>query len=144
MNAIVLPSDIEEISGSRPWIIPGEGPTAVTVGSFIDASSPEYTSADVRFTTRTDATGDYLFATLLAQPDDGVARIRSFGSGAGLLTRGIREVRVLGSADEVQWHQSSDALEVTLPALSPTSGGPVVRLYLEDEVRSPRTDSLHG
>lgn len=134
----------EAIYGSRPWTIPGEGPTVVTVGSFVDSSSPEYTAADVRFTTRTDVTGDYVYATLLAHPQDGIARIRSFGSGAGLLTRGIREVRVLGSAEDVAWQRSVESLDVTLPAQSATAAGPVVRLYLEDEARPPRQDFLHG
>ncbi|MFC8799141.1 alpha-L-fucosidase [Promicromonospora sp. NPDC057138] len=134
----------EAIYGSRPWTIPGEGPTVVTVGSFVDSSSPEYTAADVRFTTRTHVTGDYVYATLLAHPEDGVARIRSFGSGAGLLARGIREVRVLGSQDEVAWQQSAESLDVTLPTQSQTAAGPVVRLYLEDDTRSPRVDFLHG
>jgi alpha-L-fucosidase len=134
----------EAIYGSRPWTISGEGPTAVTVGSFIDSSSPQYTAEDVRFTTRTHVTGDYVYATLLAHPEDGVARIRSFGSGAGLLARGIREVRVLGWQDEVAWQQSAESLDVTLPAQSPTAAGPVVRLYLEDDTRAPRFDFLHG
>lgn len=134
----------EAIYGSRPWIIPGEGPTAVTAGSFVDSSSPEYTGTDVRFTTRTHVTGDYIYATLLAPPQDGVARIRSFGSGAGLLTRGIREVRVLGSAEDVAWQRSAESLDVTLPAQSATAAGPVVRLYLEDEAQPRRHDFLHG
>jgi alpha-L-fucosidase len=134
----------EAIYGTRPWIIPGEGPTPVTAGSFVDSSSPAYTAADFRFTARTDATGDYVFATLLAPPADGVARIRSFGRGAGLLPRGIRDVRVLGSHEQVEWNQSTDSLEVTLPAQPPTAAGPVVRLSLEDEFRPPRTDSIHG
>jgi len=134
----------EAIYGSRPWTISGEGPADITVGSFVDSSSPEYTSADVRFTTRTDVTGDYVYATLLAHPEDGVARIRSFGSGSGLLTRPIREVRVLGSGDEVAWQRSAESLDVTLPPLSPTAAGPVVRLYLEDETRQRRMDFLHG
>ena len=134
----------EAIYGSRPWIIPSEGPTAVTAGSFIDSTSPEYTSADVRFTTQTHVTGDYVYAILLAQPKDGVARIRSFGSGAGLLTRAIREIRVLGSAEDVTWQRSAESLDVTLPAQSPTVAGPVVRLFLEDEAQPRRHDFFHG
>ncbi|MEO8093307.1 MAG: alpha-L-fucosidase [Pseudolysinimonas sp.] len=134
----------EAIYGSRPWTIPGEGPTAVTVGSFVDSSLPEYTSADIRFTTRTHVTGDYVYATLLAQPEDGVARIRSLGSGAGLLTRAIREVRVLGSTEDVAWTRSAESLDVVLPAQSPIAAGPVVRLYLEDEAQPRRQDFFHG
>ncbi|MBT2500792.1 alpha-L-fucosidase [Agromyces sp. ISL-38] len=135
----------EAIYGSRPWIIPAEGPTELIVGSFVDASSPQYTSADIRFTTRAHVTGDYLYATLLAHPEDGVARIRSFGSGAGLLTRGIQEVSVLGSTEKVAWHRSSESLDVTLPPTTPDlGGGPVVKCFLEPDARPPRVDFLHG
>jgi alpha-L-fucosidase len=134
----------EAIYGSRPWITPAEGPTQVSAGSFVDSSSPDYTSADVRFTTRTHVTGDYVYATLLAQPEDGVARIRSFGTGSGLLTRAIREIRVLGSSEDVAWERSAESLDVTLPAQSPTAAGPVVRLFLEDDAQQRRHDFFHG
>jgi len=134
----------EAIYGSRPWITPAEGPTQVSAGSFVDSSSPDYTSADVRFTTRTHVTGDYVYATLLAQPEDGVARIRSFGTGSGLLTRAIREIRVLGSSEDVAWERSAESLHVTLPAQSPTAAGPVVRLFLEDDAQQRRHDFFHG
>ena len=51
----------------------GEGPTEVVAGSFADSRAPEFTAEDIRFTTRTDVTGDYVYATLLAHPEDGVA-----------------------------------------------------------------------
>lgn len=133
----------EAIYGSRPWTIPAEGPTEVAVGSFVDSSSPQYTSSDIRFTTRTDVTGDYVYATLLAHPEDGVARIRSFGAGAGLLTRAIRDVKVLGSKEDVAWHRSPESLDVTLPAAAPEIGGPVVKIFLEPVTQPPRLDFLH-
>ncbi|WP_407361228.1 alpha-L-fucosidase [Microbacterium sp. LBN7] len=134
----------EAIYGTRPWRIAQEGPTQLTVGSFVDAATPEYGSADIRFTTRHDVTGDYLYAILLAEPDDGVARIRSFGTGSGLLDRGIREVTVLGVAEAVAWEQTASELSVTLPPQSPLACGPVVKVFLEEAVTPPRQDFLHG
>ena len=134
----------EATYGSRPWIIPAEGPTQVTAGSFVDSSAPGYTAADVRFTTRTDVTGDYVYATLLAQPSDGVARIRAFGLGAGLLQREIREVSVLGSRATPDWTRGVDSLDVVLPDLETLAAGPVVKVFLAPTTVPPRTDFLHG
>ncbi|PCN48542.1 alpha-L-fucosidase [Curtobacterium sp. 'Ferrero'] len=134
----------EAIYGSRPWTVFGEGPTAVQAGSFVDGEAPAYTHEDVRFTRRIDVTGEYVYAMLLGTPADGVARIRSFGSGANLLGRPVRSVEVLGQDGEAAWTQTAEALEVTVPT-DPTPGsGPVVKVWLRPEVRQERHDALHG
>ena len=89
----------EAIYGTRPWTIAAEGPTAVVAGSFVDGEVRMDTARDIRFTTRKDVTGDYVYAILLARPDDGVARVRAFGTGSGLLTRGIQAVSVVGEKE---------------------------------------------
>ena len=134
----------EGIYGTRPWRIAQEGPTQPVVGSFVDAASPAYLSSDIRFTTRHDVTGDYVYAILLAEPDDGIARVRALGTGSGLLDRAIRDVSVLGGTEPVMWEQTSSELSVTLPPRSPLAGGPVVKLFLEDALVPPRQDFLHG
>ncbi|WP_263732208.1 alpha-L-fucosidase [Cellulomonas sp. SG140] len=138
----------EAIYGTRPWAVAGEGPTAVPVGSFVDHEATAYTSADVRFTSRTDVTGDHVYAIVLRRPPDGTARIESFGSGRGLLTRAIREVTVLGQAHAPQWRQDHAALTVDLgPApdgAEPTEVGVVVKISLDAEATRQRTDVVHG
>jgi alpha-L-fucosidase len=134
----------EAIYGTRPWRIAQEGPTQPTVGSFVDADSPAYGASDIRFTTRHDVTGHYLYAILLAEPEDGVARVRALGAGAGVLDRGIRAVSVLGAAEVPVWEQTSSELCVTLPPRPALAGGPVLKLFLEDVVVPPRQDFLHG
>ncbi|WP_242088803.1 alpha-L-fucosidase [Curtobacterium sp. DN_7.5] len=134
----------EAIYGTRPWTVSGEGPTRVQAGSFVDADLPVYVAEDVRFTRRTDVTGEYVHAVLLADPADGTARIRSFGSGAGLLTRPIRSVQVLGVDGEAAWTQTVEALEVEVPRSTSPHSGPVVKVWLEPETPPERTDSLHG
>ncbi|WP_309693816.1 alpha-L-fucosidase [Microbacterium foliorum] len=134
----------EAIYGTRPWVIAQEGPTQLTVGSFVDADTPEYTSADIRFTTRSDVTGDYVYAILLAEPENGVAHVRSLASGSGLLGREIREVTLLGSAQPVTWEQTSTELRVVLPPRQSAAGGPVIKLFLDGVVVPPRQDFLHG
>jgi hypothetical protein len=88
----------EAIYGARPWVIPAEGPTETEAGSMIDSTTPAYTSSDIRFTTRTDVTGRYVYAIILAAPESGVVKIRAFGAGSGLLGRPIQEVSVLGGS----------------------------------------------
>lgn len=134
----------EAIYGTRPWTVSGEGPTHVQPGSFVDAALPVYVAEDVRFTRRTDVTGEYVYAVLLADPAGGTARIRSFGSGANLLARPIRSVEVLGVDGEAAWTQTADALEVRVPSATSPHSGPVVKVWLEPETPSERTDSLHG
>jgi alpha-L-fucosidase len=154
----------EAIYGTRPRTIPPEGPTEQQVGSFIDGAAPTWTAEDVRFTTRHDVTGDYVYAVLLAVPEDGVARIRAFGSGSGLLPRPIRSVEVLGAAPassntgglntfdvepssapgSVSWTQRADLLEVEVRGELNPDSGPVVKVWLEPERPLERTDSLHG
>ena len=117
----------EAIYGTRPWTISGEGPTTRPAGSFVDAEAIAYTAEDVRFTTRHDVTGETVYATLLADPADGVARIRALGSASGLLGHEIRSVAVLGHDGDVAWEQRADALVVpstvsTASTPDPSSG----------------------
>ena len=134
----------EAVYGTRPWRVAQEGPTQSVVGSFVDADSPQYGGSDIRFTTRHDVTGDYVYAILLAEPEDGIARVRGFGAGVGLLDRGIREVSVLGTAEPPVWERTSSEPRVTLPPRAALAGGPVVKLFLEDAIVPPRQDFLHG
>lgn len=134
----------ESIYGTRPWLIPAEGPTKVTAGSFVDHRLSAYTDRDIRFTTRHDVTGDYVYAILLADPGDGRARIRAFGEAAGLLTAEIQEVTVLGHHGAVEWTRGDDALEVVLDPAHTALVGPVVKLFLKPEAVQPRQDFLHG
>lgn len=134
----------EAIFGTRPWRIPAEGPTELKPGSFVDHAFAAYTAEDVRFTSRTHVTGDYVYAILLATPDDGVVRVRSFGRAAGLLVAPIKEVSVLGERGPATWNQTADALEVSLDPVTPPLVGPVVKLFLESPIPPPRSDFFHG
>jgi alpha-L-fucosidase len=127
----------EAIYGTRPWVIAGEGPTEVAVGSFVDGDAAAFTGSDFRFTASAHVTGDYVYAIPLKAPEDGVLRIRSFGRGAGLLTRRIKEVTVLGQTTPAMWEQTAGALIVH------ASGAAVVKLFLEPETVQPRQDFLH-
>ena len=101
------------------------------------------TARDIRFTTRKDVTGDYVYAILLARPDDGVARVRAFGTGSGLLTRGIQAVSVLGEVEPSVWSRDAEELRVELGAQNAELVGAVVKIYLEPVVVPARHDFLH-
>jgi len=133
----------EAVYGTRPWIIPGEGPTHVVEGSMIDSTAPAYVSEDIRFTTRTDVTGDYVYAILLAEPEGGVIRIRAFGEASGLLGRDIQQVSVLGAPAPVTTQRTAEGLIVHLGERR-GDGLVVVKLFLAAEATPPRTDFLHG
>ncbi|MBA8792995.1 alpha-L-fucosidase [Friedmanniella endophytica] len=121
----------QAIYGSVPWAIPAEGPTVQAAGSFIDATERVFGAEDIRFTSQQRYGNERLYATLLAWPEDGVARIRAWGSGSGQLARPIRSVDLLGHDGEVTWTQTEDALEVRLPADRPSAVGAVIRLTPE-------------
>ncbi|WP_425433625.1 alpha-L-fucosidase [Kineococcus rhizosphaerae] len=127
----------QAIYGSRPWTIPGEGPTRLAAGSFVDATAREYTGRDVRFTTRTDSAGTHLYAIPLGPVDGGVLRIRSWGTGAGLLGD-YDDLTVLGGPGEVSARRTDEALEVDLPA-----GGSVVRVTLRPQEVQKAHDGLN-
>lgn len=120
----------EAIYGTRPWKISSEGPTDRPSGSFVDQSEPAYTSEDIRFTTRHDAAGEYVYAIVLAPVADGSVRIRALGTGSGLMTMSVQSVSVLGVSEEPKWSQAWDGLEVDLPSDQSDLFGPVVKVVL--------------
>ncbi|GAB3216466.1 alpha-L-fucosidase [Kineococcus gypseus] len=134
----------EAVYGTRPWRVHGEGPTRAAAGSFADGTAAGYTGADVRFTRRRDAVGDYVYAILLAEPDGGTARVRAFGADSALLEQEVREVGVLGVDGPVEWRREPAELVVRLPARPAGAGGPVVKVFLEPDRAEDRWDPLHG
>lgn len=133
----------EAIYGTRPWVISSEGPTKLQVGSFVDGNSPTYTGADIRFTTRHDVTGDYLYAILLRHPDDDVARVVSLSANSSQLNRTILKVELIGTTAEPVWRQTPQALEVEVEATTTSDSGPVLKIWLEPLSEQPRRDYLH-
>lgn len=133
----------QAIYGASPWVLPAEGPTIQAEGSFIDAEERLFTAADIRFTTQSRYGNGHVYATLLDWPADGIARIRSFGAGTGHLPRPVAKVRVVGHTGEVDWTQTADALEVTLPDTRPSTVGVVIRVTLEPADPHARTPFSH-
>ena len=106
----------EGIYGSRPWKIFGERPVnaeKVKSGSF-NEDRIKYTAEDIRFTTR----DNYLYAFLLDVPANDI-RIKSLGKSSANGNVRIRSVKLLGSAETIQWNQEEDALVIRKPAMLP-------------------------
>ncbi len=106
----------ECIFGTRPWKICGEGPALenaapLTAQGFNEGKGAPLTAADIRFTVK----GNTLYAIALGQPTLPL-HLKSLGTTAALLDKSITSIRLLGSEETVTWSQSSEALEILLPA----------------------------
>jgi alpha-L-fucosidase len=113
----------EAIFATRPWIVFGEGLSAVEApeagqfGGVKDVRGRPYTSEDLRFT----ATRDALYAFVMAWPADQKVRIRALASGGpneSMLH--VDAVSLLGHDGKLTWSQDADGLHVELPATPPS------------------------
>ncbi|MBB4154551.1 alpha-L-fucosidase [Sphingomonas jinjuensis] len=108
------------LSGSRPWRILGEGPTASKGGQFAEGGQDtHYTPADVRYVRQGAAVG----AFTLGWPGDGIARFPVLAR-IGV----VRRVTIPGDASPLAFRRTADALEVTLPAAFRNDIGVGVRI----------------
>jgi alpha-L-fucosidase len=102
----------EAIYGTRPWKIYGEGPTKVQSGSFNDTKTGDYSSKDIRFTTK----GKTIYATALGWPQDGKLTIESLRTAAASGDVHVRTVQLIGSSARIKWTRDSGALTLNLPS----------------------------
>jgi alpha-L-fucosidase len=109
----------QAIHGTRPWKIFGEGPTNAKAGAFHE--SGDYTSEDIRFTTKKGA----LYAILLDWPK-GPSAIKSLGRNAVGGAR-VERVELLGGP-RLDFRQDADALRLKLPAPSDGAFIPAIRI----------------
>lgn len=100
----------EGIYGTRPWQVYGEGPTNPKAGLFTE-DELKYTSADFRFTTKSDT----LYAYCLAVPEKEI-KIQALGQGSGTV---VKQVSILGSDEPIAWRQTEAGLVVDMPATLP-------------------------
>lgn len=132
----------QAIYGTRPWIVPVEGPTRAVEGSFVDGAPIAYTEQDIRFTRRKDKMGEHVYAIALARPVSGTLRIRSFGTDLGLLDD-IEAVEVLGDPTPATWRRTGEALEIDLTTAHDDLPGVAVRIFLAPAAVPRRHDFIH-
>lgn len=112
----------EAVSGVRPCWTAGEGPTEVTSTEFEEASSVEFTDADVRFARTPD--GDAAYAVVMDWPADGEVTIetRVHDRLAALddddTAQGVESVELLGHGP-LDWSEDEAGLHVTFPDAEP-------------------------
>jgi alpha-L-fucosidase len=119
-----LAANGEAIYETRPWVKYGEGPTRVGEGAFTDTQRSQFTSADIRFTTR----GSTLYAHVMAWPEDGVVRIQSLGMQSPHHLPQIGSVRLLGCDRPLQWTLGEEALRMDVKECTPVKGPFVLRI----------------
>ena len=130
----------EAIYGTRPWTIFGEGPTDVVAGSFSDTKRQPFTSADIRFTTRTALSDgqqrSFVYATALAIPENRTLTITSLGSESEHLKRAIVGVSLVEGGWRTEtplaYTQSAGALEVRLPDSLPSDHAVSIRVHVSE------------
>jgi alpha-L-fucosidase len=103
----------EAIHGTRPWLVYGEGAVTAKGGNFKEDFA--YSSKDIRFTTK----GPTLYAIALGWPDDGKIVIHSLAKPEGKGVNKISGVKLLGCESSLEWKQTAEGLEVTLPEKKP-------------------------
>jgi alpha-L-fucosidase len=118
----------ECIFDSRPWKVFGEGPATagaapIRAQGFNEGKGKPFTAEDVRFTTK----GDTLYAIVMAWPEKQV-QIKSLGTAAKNLDKGVTSVSLLGAKTDLKWKQSGDALAVDFPASKPCEHAFVLKI----------------
>jgi alpha-L-fucosidase len=112
----------EAIYGTRPWKIFGEGPSTKSFakGQFDgqrDTDTRPFTAADIRFTQSKD--GKTLYAIMLAFPADGKVTVESLAQNSPLWQDKIKDVKMLGSHEKINYTRDANGLQVKLPAKKP-------------------------
>lgn len=101
----------EAIHGTRPWTVYGEGDTKTTEGHFKEDFG--FSAEDIRFTQSKD--GKTVYAMALGWPTEGKLTVRALAEGK----KAIKRVRLLGHRGTLDWKQTAQGLEVTLPDKAP-------------------------
>jgi alpha-L-fucosidase len=117
----------EGIYASRPWKIYGEGPstTARSGGGRGRGTPPANTSADIRFTTKSDS----LYAYLLALPTEPRTVIKSLATNSPLVAgKKVADVSLLGYPGKLEWTQDEQGLAVKLPDKLPSEHSIALRI----------------
>jgi alpha-L-fucosidase len=104
----------EGIYGTRPWKISGEGPTVAMEGAFGESKSVQYTSEDIRFTSK----GKDIYAFCLEIPAGKKIDIKSLGLGNDPSMK-IKSIGLMGSPEKIYWKQKNDRLTIQVPGKIP-------------------------
>jgi len=114
----------ESIFETRPWKIFGEGPTADSANPLDHAGFNEgkiiFTEKDIRFTQKKNI----VYATIMGKPS-GEIFIKALDS------QKIKQIKLLGSNEAVEWKQIAVALVIKKPNKIPNDIAAVFKIILE-------------
>ena len=111
----------EAIYDTTYWKVFGEGPTVVPEGHFTDTYEKNFTSEDIRFTSKADK----LYAIVLKWPEDGEIHIKSLGKDMKLLKSSIKDIQVLGTDLHPEYHRN-ETLDIHCKGKTDAGDMPVV------------------
>lgn len=128
----------EAIYGTRPFSIYGEGLTKIEdtdfdifhieeqirEGVFSEETGESLSAADIRFTTNDNV----LYAIFMGCPEDEKVRITSLADGAGLASKNIKRIDILGGEENLEWKRDALALTIMLKGQMPSPYANVVRI----------------
>lgn len=118
----------EAIYNTHPWKVFGEGPIAdsdikINAQGFNEGAYTKATASEIRFT----QTKKYLYATVLAWPEEKQVVIKSLGAGSELYPRSVNRVELLGYG-KVKFNRTSEGLILYLPEKQVNSIAPVFKI----------------
>lgn len=118
----------ESILNTRPWKIFGEGPIAessvpINAQGFNEGTYNKATSQEIRFT----QTEEYLYATVLAWPEEKEVLIKSLSEGNNLFPNRIGKVELLGYG-KVAFERTGKGLLIHLPEAGSDKIAPVFKI----------------
>ncbi|MBV9083541.1 MAG: alpha-L-fucosidase [Acidobacteriaceae bacterium] len=97
----------EAIFATRPWKVFGEGPSTAATKDIDERKMKPFTADTLRFTSKEGK----LFIFCLGSPQSSIT-VRSLAQTAGLWTKKISHIRLLGSDERVEWSLDSSALHI--------------------------------
>jgi alpha-L-fucosidase len=112
----------DAIYGTRPWKVPGEGPTEVFSGQFSEQKTKPFTAADIRYTTKNGA----LYAMTLGKPETDRITLTALAQGS------VARVEVVGSTGPLSFRQDGNGLHVELPAAASHAYGVALKIIGTD------------
>ena len=123
-----LKTNGEAIYGTRCWKKYGEGDAVTTKGSFSDNKATEYTSRDMRFTTK----GNDFYAIVLNWDADSFLITSLTKDVIG--DAKIKDITLLGSSEAIRWEETDKGLRIYFPAQKPCDYAYSFKISFESEV----------
>jgi alpha-L-fucosidase len=103
----------EAIYNTRPWVVFGEGPTAVATGHHTEGKNKELTSADFRFTTNQGN----VFIIAMDYSKDGKYKVKSLAKeNPNVTKKSIKNIIHLATGKSVTWKQTLEGLSIECEA----------------------------